>query len=124
VLNIKPGENDILKPNISVSWHSEKKTSSDQRTSSLEAYKEQILVMLRPRFAYQLIDGRNRPTFNTGHAELLPHTRNILRELGAAINDRVSYQYSGIRILCLMAIMNAAIARELSADRPMQHAGK
>ncbi|MES2207495.1 MAG: flagellar motor protein MotB [Pseudomonadota bacterium] len=90
VLNIKPGENDILQAEYKRMMALRAKTEKMIKAegSSLEPYKEQILVDVTPEgLRIQLIDGKKRAMFDSGHANLLPHTRNILRELGRALNE-------------------------------------
>jgi chemotaxis protein MotB len=35
----------------------------------------------------QIVDEKNRPMFELGRADLLPHTRDILHEIGKVLND-------------------------------------
>lgn len=89
VLNVKPGENDILQAEYKRMISLRKKTEKmiRDRGSSLEPYKEQIVVDVTPEgLRIQLIDGQKRAMFDSGRADLLPHTRKILRELGSALN--------------------------------------
>lgn len=55
---------------------------------SLSQFKNQILLDLTTEgLRIQIVDEQNRPMFSSGRAELLPHTRNILREIGKVLND-------------------------------------
>ncbi len=64
------------------------KISADLRTSNvLKFYKDQLRLEMTPDgLKIQLLDEKNRPMFASGSAALLPHTREILRELGYELN--------------------------------------
>ncbi len=57
-------------------------------TASLRRYRNQILVNITSEgLRIQVVDEQNRPMFATGRADVLPHTREILREIGRVLND-------------------------------------
>ncbi len=54
---------------------------------SLRQFKNQLLVDVTSEgLRIQIVDEQNRPMFDTSSAELKPHTRVILREIGKALN--------------------------------------
>lgn len=89
VLNIKPGENDIL--------YAEAKRMNTLKglmerlvrdRTPYGYYKEQMVVdMTSEGLRIQLIDGKERPMFNSGSDDLLPHTKGILRAIGSSLNE-------------------------------------
>ena len=55
---------------------------------ALRQFKDQILMDIVPEgLRIQLVDERNRPMFNTASDELRPYTRELLRNIGRALND-------------------------------------
>lgn len=58
-----------------------------EKNALLREYRKQMLIDLTPEgLRVQLVDAQNRPMFASGRAELLPHMREILQELGRALN--------------------------------------
>ena len=54
----------------------------------LQQYKNQLLLeMTTEGLRVQIVDEKNRPMFDSGSAHLLPHTRELLRELGKQLNE-------------------------------------
>ena len=54
----------------------------------LRDYRQQMLIDITSEgLRIQLVDAQNRPMFASGRAELLPHMREILQELGRSLND-------------------------------------
>ena len=54
----------------------------------LRKYKNQLLLEMTPEgLKVQIVDEKNRPMFDSGSANLLPHTKDILHELGKMFND-------------------------------------
>jgi chemotaxis protein MotB len=54
----------------------------------LRNLKHQILMDITSEgLRIQIVDEHNRPMFSTASAELLPHTRELLRAIGRALND-------------------------------------
>ena len=54
----------------------------------LRQYRPQMLIdMTSEGLRIQIVDDRNRPMFATGRAEVEPHMRAILREIGPLLND-------------------------------------
>jgi len=54
---------------------------------ALRQFKNQLLVDVTSEgLRIQIVDEQNRPMFDTSSAELKPHTRVILREIGKALN--------------------------------------
>jgi len=54
---------------------------------ALRQFREQLLVDITPEgLRVQIVDTRNRPMFASGRAELQPYARDILYEIGRALN--------------------------------------
>ena len=54
----------------------------------LEQFRHQILLdVVSEGLRVQIVDEKNRPMFSTGSAQLQPHTRSILREVGRVLNQ-------------------------------------
>ncbi len=54
----------------------------------LKKFKNQILLDLTSEgLRVQIVDEKNRPMFQSGSAELEPYTKDILREIGAMLNE-------------------------------------
>ncbi|MBE5530184.1 flagellar motor protein MotB [Laribacter hongkongensis] len=54
----------------------------------LRKYKNQLLLEMTPEgLKVQIVDEKNRPMFDSGSANLLPHTKDILHEMGKMFND-------------------------------------
>lgn len=55
---------------------------------NLRAFRHQILIDITAEgLRIQLVDEQNRPMFDLSSAELRPHTRELLRAIGRALND-------------------------------------
>jgi len=55
---------------------------------SLRQFKNQLLIdIVSEGLRIQLVDAQNRPMFTSASAELRPYTRELLREIAAALND-------------------------------------
>ena len=63
--------------------------------SMLRQFKNQLLIDVTPEgLRIQIIDEQNRPMFDTSSAELKPYSKEILREIGRALNavpNKVSF---------------------------------
>jgi len=56
-------------------------------TPSLRQFKNQMLLDLTSEgLRIQIVDEKNRPMFDSASSELKPYTKQILREIGAALN--------------------------------------
>jgi chemotaxis protein MotB len=56
--------------------------------AKLQPFKKQILLDITSEgLRVQIVDEQNRPMFQSGRAELEPHTREILHEIGKTLND-------------------------------------
>jgi chemotaxis protein MotB len=54
----------------------------------LKQYKKQLLLDITTEgLRIQIVDEKNRPMFASAKAELQPYTKEILHEIGAALND-------------------------------------
>ena len=54
----------------------------------LRQFQNQLTLEMTPEgLRIQLVDEKNRPMFDSGSANLLPHARDILRELGKELNE-------------------------------------
>ena len=57
-------------------------------TPALQLYRRQLLIdITSDGLRVQIVDEKNRPMFELGRAQLLPHTRDILHEFGKMLND-------------------------------------
>ncbi|MGC3983331.1 MAG: flagellar motor protein MotB [Pseudorhodoferax sp.] len=57
-------------------------------TPKLNEYRSQIRLETTPDgLQIQIVDDQNRPMFDSGSALVKPYMRDILREIGAALND-------------------------------------
>lgn len=55
---------------------------------TLEQFKNQLLLDITTEgLRIQIVDEKNRPMFAMSSAQLQPHTRTILREIGKVLND-------------------------------------
>jgi len=55
---------------------------------ALQIYRRQLLIdITTDGLRIQIVDEKNRPMFELGRAQLLPHTREILHEIGKVLND-------------------------------------
>ena len=55
---------------------------------NLAQFKKQILLDITAEgLRIQIVDEQNRPMFDSASAELKPYTRDILRQIGKALND-------------------------------------
>ena len=58
-----------------------------EATPSLKQFKNQLLLDLTTEgLRIQIVDEKNRPMFDSASSELKPYTRDILREIGRALN--------------------------------------
>ena len=54
----------------------------------LQLYRRQLLIDITTEgLRIQIVDEKNRPMFELGRAQLLPHTKDILHEIGKVLND-------------------------------------
>lgn len=59
-----------------------------ESNSVMRQYRKQLLIDITSEgLRIQIVDEQNRPMFAMASAELEPHMRIILREIGAALND-------------------------------------
>ena len=59
-----------------------------EANANLRAFKNQLLLDITSEgLRIQIVDEKNRPMFDQSSAELKPYTRDILREIGRALND-------------------------------------
>ncbi|HVY08444.1 MAG TPA: flagellar motor protein MotB [Burkholderiales bacterium] len=57
-------------------------------SAMLKLYRRQLLIDITSEgLRIQIVDEKNRPMFELGRADLLPHTRDILHEIGKVLND-------------------------------------
>ena len=55
---------------------------------NLAKFKDQLLIDITSEgLRIQIVDEKNRPMFDSGHAALKPYTREILHEIGKILND-------------------------------------
>jgi len=59
-----------------------------EASPTLQIYRRQLLIDITSEgLRIQIVDEQNRPMFELGRAQLLPHTRDILHEIGRVLND-------------------------------------
>jgi chemotaxis protein MotB len=59
-----------------------------ERNETLSKFRKQLLLDITTEgLRVQIIDEKNRPMFAVGRAEMSPYTREILVEIGKALND-------------------------------------
>jgi len=59
-----------------------------ESNQALKPFRKQMLLDLTTEgLRIQIVDEHNRPMFASGSAQLQPYTRDILREIGKALND-------------------------------------
>src|SRR3990167_3520571 len=59
-----------------------------ESNTKLQKFKNQILLDITSEgLRIQIVDEQNRPMFQSGRAQLEPHTIEILREIGKTLND-------------------------------------
>jgi chemotaxis protein MotB len=59
-----------------------------QKTPQLHEYSRQLLIDITSEgLRVQIVDEKNRPMFELGRAEMLPHTRTILRDFAGILNE-------------------------------------
>ncbi len=55
---------------------------------ALKQFSKQLLLDITSEgLRIQIVDEKNRPMFDSAHIDLKPYTRNILREIGRALNE-------------------------------------
>ena len=59
-----------------------------EKNKILNQYKNQLLLEMTPEgLRIQIIDEKNRPMLDSGSSRLLPHTKDLLQELGRQLNE-------------------------------------
>lgn len=59
-----------------------------EKTPKLNEYRRQLVIdITNEGLRIQIVDEKNRPMFELGRAELLPHTREILRDIAGVLNE-------------------------------------
>lgn len=59
-----------------------------ENNAALKPFRKQMLLDITTEgLRIQIVDEHNRPMFASGSAQLQPYSRDILREIGAALND-------------------------------------
>jgi chemotaxis protein MotB len=66
----------------------DKLTQKIESSAALQKFKNQLLLDFTSEgLRIQIVDEQNRPMFQVAKAELAPYTNEILREIGAVLND-------------------------------------
>jgi len=88
-INLKAADADVEKTEISQLRTLKNRIERAFETSpSLREYRKQMLLDITSEgLRIQLVDAQNRPMFASGSAQLLPHMREILQELGKPLNE-------------------------------------
>ncbi len=88
-IDLKAAENELEK--IEMSRLNELKGKLDAVIDSnamLKLYRRQLLIdITSDGLRIQIVDEKNRPMFELGRADLLPHTKDIMHEIGKVLND-------------------------------------
>ncbi len=88
-IDLKAAETELDK--IEMSRLNELKGKLDaviDASAMLKLYRRQLLIdITSDGLRIQIVDEKNRPMFELGRADLLPHTRDIMHEIGKVLND-------------------------------------
>jgi chemotaxis protein MotB len=59
-----------------------------EKSAIFEQYKNQLRLQMTPDgLQIQIVDEQNRPMFDTGSFQLLPHTKELLQQVGRLLNQ-------------------------------------
>jgi chemotaxis protein MotB len=73
---------------IRLSGLKEKLDAAIERSPTLKQFRNQLLIDITTEgLRIQIVDEQNRPMFALASADLRPYTKQILREIGAVLND-------------------------------------
>ena len=89
IINLKAAQQEFLRTELiklkGLKASIEKMVGSNTR---LQKFSNQILLDITSEgLRIQIVDEQNRPMFQSGRAQLEPHTIEILHEIGKALND-------------------------------------
>jgi len=89
IINLKAAQQEFLRTELiklkGLKASIEKMVGSNAR---LQKFSNQILLDITSEgLRIQIVDEQNRPMFQSGRAQLEPHTIEILHEIGKALND-------------------------------------
>jgi chemotaxis protein MotB len=89
VINLKAAEAELAhKEMIKLRDMKDRIERAIENNAALKPYRKQLLLDLTTEgLRIQIVDENNRPMFASGSAQLQPYTRDILREIGKALND-------------------------------------
>jgi chemotaxis protein MotB len=89
VINLKAAEaENARREKVKLSELKEHIEQAIENSPALKQYRNQMLLDLTSEgLRIQVMDEFNRPMFASGSAQVQPYTRDILREIGKALND-------------------------------------
>lgn len=88
-INLKAAEAELERAEVARLKELKKKLEQAIRANPvLHQFRKQLLLDITTEgLRIQIVDEHNRPMFASGKAELQPYTRDILREIGRALNE-------------------------------------
>jgi len=89
IINLKAAEAELARQErIKLRDLKERIESAIESNPALKPFRKQMLLDVTTEgLRIQIVDENNRPMFASGSAQLQPYTRDILREIGKALND-------------------------------------
>ena len=89
IINLKAAEAELARQErIKLRDLKERIESAIDSNPTLKPFRKQMLLDVTTEgLRIQIVDENNRPMFASGSAQLQPYTRDILREIGKALND-------------------------------------
>lgn len=93
IINLKAAQEELLQLQKQQELGKLKELKSNiekaiEADSKLRQYKNQILLDITSEgLRIQIVDEKNRPMFRSGSAQLEPYTKDILHEIGKALNQ-------------------------------------
>ena len=89
VINLKAAEAELArKERLKLGDLKDRIERAIEDNAALNQFRKQMLLDITTEgLRIQIVDEHNRPMFASGSAQLQPYSRDILREIGAALND-------------------------------------
>ena len=89
IINLKAAEAELAQQEkVKLRDLKERIESAIESNPALKPFRKQMLLDITTEgLRIQILDENNRPMFASGSAQLQPYTRDILREIGKALND-------------------------------------
>ncbi len=88
MINIKAAQAELAnREQMKLTELKEKLERAIENNPALRQYREQLLIDITVEgLRVQIVDAQNRPMFSSGRADLQPYARQILLEIGRALN--------------------------------------